>query len=127
MYWDSDRECMSRDELEELQLKRLKKTLKRASRAPFYQSKGIADISVKDLSDVRKLPFTVKEDLRDAYPYGMLSCPLDEVVRLHSSSGTTGTPTVLYHSAKDIDSWTELVARLPVHDRRPQERRVSRT
>lgn len=111
MYWDRRHECISRDELEELQLKRLKKTVKRAAKAPFYKARGVGDLKIEDLSDIGKLPFTTKDDLRDAYPFGMLSCKLDEVVRLHSSSGTTGTPTVVYHSARDIESWTELVAR----------------
>lgn len=111
MYWDRKDECISRDELSELQLKRLHKTVKRAAKSPFYRAKGLRDITISDLSDIRKLPFTTKDDLRDAYPYGMVSCDLDKVVRLHSSSGTTGTPTVVYHSAKDIDTWTDLVAR----------------
>jgi phenylacetate-CoA ligase len=111
MYWHRKDECISRDELGELQLKRLKKTLQRAAASPFYRDRGIKDIQISGLSDIRKLPFTTKDDLRDAYPYGMVSCPLDKVVRLHSSSGTTGTPTVVYHSIKDIDKWTELVAR----------------
>ncbi len=111
MYWDRRCECIERDELEELQIKRLKKTVKRASKAPFYRDRGVGDAKIDDLSDIRKLPFTTKDDLREAYPFGMLSCKPDEVVRLHSSSGTTGTPTVVYHSAKDIDRWTELVAR----------------
>jgi phenylacetate-CoA ligase len=111
VYWNEKEECMPREELEELQLKRLKETLKRASKAPFYRERGLGDYIVNDLSEVRKLPFTTKQDLRDAYPYGMVCTPLTEVVRLHSSSGTTGTPTVIYHSAADIDSWTELVTR----------------
>ena len=111
MYWDKDHECIERDRLEALQLARLKQTIEWASCSPFYKDKGLGDISVRDLSDIRKFPVTVKQDLRDAYPYGMVSTALDEVVRLHSSSGTTGTPTVVYHSSGDIDRWTELVTR----------------
>jgi phenylacetate-CoA ligase len=111
MYWDRKNECISRDDLQELQFKYLKKTVKRASKAPFYSTKGLRDYKISDLSDIRKLPFTTKDDLRDAYPYGMICTSLDKVVRLHSSSGTTGTPTVVYHSMKDIENWTELVAR----------------
>ena len=111
MYWNKNDECITRQELEELQLGRLKETLKRASRAPFYRERGLGDYTVRDLSDIRKLPVTTKQDLRDAYPYGMVCIPLDEVVRLHSSSGTTGTPTVVYHSTRDLHNWTELVAR----------------
>ena len=111
MYWDKKNECISRDQLGELQLKQLKKTVKSASKAPFYKALGLKDFTISDLSDIRKLPFTTKDDLRCAYPYGMICTSLDKVVRLHSSSGTTGTPTVVYHSMKDIDHWTELVAR----------------
>ena len=111
MYWSEKEECMPRQELDELQLKRVQETLKRASRSPFYRDRGLGDYTVNDLSEMRKLPVTTKQDLRDAYPYGMVCTPLEEVVRLHSSSGTTGTPTVVYHSTADLDSWTELVAR----------------
>ncbi len=111
MYWNKNDECISRQELEELQLGRLRETLERASRAPFYRERGLGDYTIRDLSDVRKLPVTTKQDLRDAYPYGMVCTPLDEVVRLHSSSGTTGIPTVVYHSARDLHNWTELVTR----------------
>ncbi len=111
MYWDKDNECISRDKLQELQLKQLKKTVKNASKSPFYKALGLKDFKISHLSDIRKLPFTTKDDLRAAYPYGMVCTSLDKVVRLHSSSGTTGTPTVVYHSMKDIESWTGLVAR----------------
>ncbi len=111
MYWDKEIECIKKDQLKELQLQRLKDTLKRAANAPFYKTRGIGDYTIQDLSDIRKLPVTTKQDLRDAYPYGMVCTSLDKVIRLHSSSGTTGIPTVVYHSAKDIDMWTELVAR----------------
>jgi phenylacetate-CoA ligase len=111
MYWNTDSECISRDQLEELQLKRLKLTVEKASGSPFYKKYSLQDYSITDLSDIRKLPVTTKEDLRNAYPYGMVCTSIDEVVRLHSSSGTTGTPTVVYHSMGDIDKWTELVTR----------------
>ncbi|HPW69286.1 MAG: phenylacetate--CoA ligase [Desulfomonilia bacterium] len=111
MYWNRNDECISRHELKELQFVRLKETVERASRAPFYREKGLGDYTIRDLSDIRKLPVTTKQDLRDAYPYGMICTSLDEVVRLHSSSGTTGIPTVIYHSALDLHNWTELVAR----------------
>ena len=111
VYWDKEIECIKKDQLKELQLQRLKETLTRAAKAPFYKDRGLGDYTIGDLNDIRKLPVTTKQDLRDAYPYGMVCTSLDEVIRLHSSSGTTGTPTVVYHSAKDIDMWTELVAR----------------
>ena len=111
VYWDKDNECMEKDRLQELQLNRLKQTVKQASLSPFYQSKGLGDYTISSLDDIRKLPVTVKQDLRDAYPYGMVSTSIEKVVRLHSSSGTTGTPTVVYHSMSDINQWTELVTR----------------
>lgn len=111
MYWNKNDECISRQALEELQLGRLKEALERASQAPFYRERGLGDYTIRDLSDVRKLPVTTKQDLRDAYPCGMVCTSLDEVVRLHSSSGTTGIPTVVYHSARDLHNWTELVTR----------------
>jgi phenylacetate-CoA ligase len=111
VYWDKENECITREQLHDLQLQKLKKTVKMAAKAPFYNEKGLGDYTIDDLDDIRKLPFTTKQDLRDAYPYGMICTSLDEVVRLHSSSGTTGTPTVVYHSAADIDNWTELVTR----------------
>jgi phenylacetate-CoA ligase len=111
VYWNQDSECISRERLEELQLNRLKQTVDRASISAFYQKSGLKDHAITSLSDIQKLPFTTKQDLRDAYPLGMVCTSLDEVVRLHSSSGTTGTPTVVYHSMGDIDRWTELVAR----------------
>ena len=66
---------------------------------------------IRSLKDIKKIPFTTKDDLRSAYPYDMLAVPREEVVRLHASSGTTGTPTVIYHTQRDMDRWTELVAR----------------
>jgi phenylacetate-CoA ligase len=111
MFWDERKETMSRAELEKLQLARLKKTVKSASNAPFYNFRGLEKISIKNLNDIEKLPFTVKQDLRDSYPYGMVAVPLEKIVRLHSSSGTTGIPTVVYHSRFDIEFWAGLVAR----------------
>ncbi len=111
MYWDKEIETMPRAALGELQLKRLQNIVKRAAEAPFYKQLGLADYRVDSIADLTRLPFTTKQDLRDSYPYGMVCTDLDNVVRLHSSSGTTGTPTVVYHSMNDIKAWTELVAR----------------
>jgi len=111
MYWDKSVECMPVERLRELQLSRLKETIQQASKSPFYAEKGLKDHTISDLGDIKKLPVTTKQDLRDAYPFGMVCTPLEDVVRLHSSSGTTGTPTVIYHAADDIDRWTDLVAR----------------
>ena len=99
--------------LERLQLQRLNSTLEKASRAPFYRERlgrnGFRRLD--SLADASRLPFTTKADLRDAFPYGFLAVPLDSIVRLHSSSGTTGNPTVIYHTKEDIDAWQDLVAR----------------
>ena len=115
MFWEKDIETMKTDQLRELQLDRLKSTLSRAMSAPFYkhafESIGFDPESIKTLEDIRQLPFTTKDDLRQNYPYGFLAVPKDDVVRLHSSSGTTGTATVVFQTAGDLDRWTNLVAR----------------
>ncbi|WP_221252523.1 phenylacetate--CoA ligase family protein [Desulfuromonas versatilis] len=107
---------MAREDLERLQLERLKTTLEQVyHRVPCYQGKFklacVAPEDVRTLSDLRRLPFTTKEDLRLNYPYGMFAVPMREVVRIHSSSGTTGKPTVVGYSRQDLQTWTELVAR----------------
>jgi len=107
---------MGRDQLRQLQFDRLRETLDRVyHNVPCYQEKfreaGFHPDDLKCLDDLEKLPFTDKEDLRRNYPYGMFAVPLREVVRIHSSSGTTGKPTVVGYSRKDLDTWTELVAR----------------
>lgn len=114
--WDSQHECMPREELEQLQLERLQATLNRAYKnVPCYRTKfndlGIVPEDVASLSDLSKLPFTTKEDLRLNYPYGMFAVPLREVVRIHSSSGTTGKPTVVGYTKNDLKMWSNLVAR----------------
>lgn len=114
--WDPINECLDRQDLEILQLERLRGTVRRvAERVPCYQEKfrqlGLRPEDVQTLSDLAKLPFTTKEDLRLNYPYGMFAVPLKEVVRIHSSSGTTGKPTVVGYSRQDLRTWTELVAR----------------
>jgi len=114
--WDPVHECMDRGELKELQLQRLRQTLDRIyHHVPCYQDKlgscGFHPQDLKDLGDLGQLPFTDKEDLRRNYPYGMFAVPLRDVVRIHSSSGTTGKPTVVGYSRQDLEVWTELVAR----------------
>jgi phenylacetate-CoA ligase len=114
--WDPLNECMEREELAMLQLTRLRDTLNRAYRnVPCYQNKfhalGLVPEDVKSLSDLALIPFTTKEDLRLNYPYGMFAVPLREVVRIHSSSGTTGKPTVVGYTRHDLNTWSELVAR----------------
>ncbi|MEJ5349601.1 MAG: phenylacetate--CoA ligase [Desulfosoma sp.] len=111
--WNPKMETLSRKALEELQLKRLKETLRRAVKAPFYaEVLGSAPWRrVRSLADVRHLPMTTKDDLRRAYPYGFLCVPKDRLVRLHVSSGTTGQATAVFYTQKDVDTWAELMAR----------------
>jgi phenylacetate-CoA ligase len=114
--WNRDAECLPREELTRLQLKRLHQTLSLvANHVPCYQGKfkesGFQPSDLKSLDDLRHLPFTTKEDLRVNYPYGMFAVPMRDVVRIHSSSGTTGKPTVVGYTKQDIKTWTELVAR----------------
>jgi len=117
MYWEPDKECMGREELEQLQLERLQSTLNRVyAHVPFYRKKfdelGIAPEDVQSLPDAARLPFTMKSDLRDNYPYGMFAVPLREVVRVHASSGTTGMATVVGYTRNDLKNWSNLVARI---------------
>ena len=115
--WDSQNECMPREDLEQLQLERLQATLNRVYKnVPCYRTKfnelGIVPEDIASLSDLSKLPFTTKEDLRLNYPYGMFAVPLREIVRIHSSSGTTGKPTVVGYTSNDLKMWSNLVARI---------------
>ena len=115
MYLHPELETMTRPEIEKLQMERLKTTLQRCMNAPFYKKRfeehGLKPEDIRSLEDLRKIPFTIKQDLRDNYPFGMSVVPLEQVVRLHSSSGTTGTPTVILHTQKDLDEWANAVAR----------------
>ena len=114
--WEPEYECMPREEIEQLQLERLQATLNRVYKnVTCYRNKfneqGIVPEDVQSLAELSKLPFTTKEDLRLNYPYGMFAVPLREVVRIHSSSGTTGKPTVVGYTKRDIKVWSNLVAR----------------
>lgn len=115
MYWQERYETMPREEIRELQLKRLKALVERLYNIPFYKQrfaeKGIEPGDIKTLEDIKHLPFTSKQDLRDTYPFGMFAVPLSEVVRLHASSGTTGKPIVVGYTKKDLETWGNLVAR----------------
>ena len=117
MYWEPDKECMAREDLEQLQLERLQSTLYRVgTHVPFYKKKfdelKFNYDNVRSLDDLRRLPFTVKQDLRDNYPYGLFAVPLRDVVRVHSSSGTSGQATVVGYTRNDIKTWSNLVARV---------------
>jgi phenylacetate-CoA ligase len=116
MFYNEEFETLPRPALEALQLKRLKSMLERVyCNVPFYKDKfaglGVRPDSLKSLEDLRRLPFTVKQDMRDAYPYGLFSAPMEDIVRIHASSGTTGKPTVVGYTHKDIETWSELMAR----------------
>ena len=114
--WDPVNECLDRDSLELLQLTRLRSTLENVYRnVPCYQVKfgeaAVVPEDLRQLSDLAHFPFTIKEDLRLNYPYGMFAVPMREVVRIHSSSGTTGKPTVVGYTRQDLNTWSELAAR----------------
>jgi len=116
MIFNIEYETMPREALEAIQLRRLQATLNRVyATVPFYQKKfeeaGITPSEIKSLADIQKIPFTTKQDLRDNYPFGMFAVPMDNVVRIHASSGTTGKPTVVGYTARDIGTWSELMAR----------------
>ncbi|MEJ2363204.1 MAG: phenylacetate--CoA ligase [Deltaproteobacteria bacterium] len=115
VYWSEDLETMPREALVSLQLERLQRTVQQAGKSPHYSkifaARGIEPETIRHLGDIRQVPFTTKEDLRKQFPYGLLAVDLKEVVRLHSSSGTTGQATVVYHNQKDIENWADLVSR----------------
>ena len=116
MIWNEARECMSRDEMTNLQSARLRKEVSRVYHnvEPYrkkMQAAGLEPGDIGGLEDIHKLPFTTKDDLRDNYPFGLFAVPLSEIVRIHASSGTTGKATVVGYTRKDIDVWAECVAR----------------
>jgi phenylacetate-CoA ligase len=116
MPWNDTFECMPVEELQKFQLKKLKETVTWASKkVPFYKNKfkeiGVSAKDIKSLNDVVKLPFTVKNDLRDNYPFGLCAVPLEEVIRIHASSGTTGKPITGPYTADDLEQWAECMAR----------------
>ena len=114
-YLHEEMETMTREQISALQLERLQATVRHCMNSPFYKQRfeeiGLKPEDIKSLDDIRKIPFTTKADLRDTYPFGMASVPLRECTRLHSSSGTTGTPTVILHTQKDLEEWANQVAR----------------
>ncbi len=111
MFWEKEIETISRDDLKRLQLRRLHETIQRVRLSPHYKKRINTGKEIKDLKALEEWPFTSKQDLRDGFPYGFLTVPLEETVRLHSSSGTTGIPTVVFHTKKDLELWANLVAR----------------
>ncbi|NPD90765.1 phenylacetate--CoA ligase family protein [Xylanibacter muris] len=116
MIWNSNKECMSRDEMSSLQGKRLHKLVELVyHNVPFYRNKMQAmDVypdDIRTIEDIVKLPFTTKQDLRDNYPYGLQAASQSEIVRVHASSGTTGNPTIVSYTRKDLSVWSEVMAR----------------
>lgn len=116
MIWNEPKECMSRDELAALQGARLVKTVDRVyHNVPFYRRKmqelGLEIGDVRGIEDLEKLPFTTKDDLRENYPFGLFAVPQSEIVRIHASSGTTGKATVVGYTRRDLEVWSECVAR----------------
>lgn len=114
--WDPKYECMDRESMTGLQSERLHQAVTRAyERVPFYrrrlQQHGVKPDEIRTVADLARLPFTTKDDLRENYPYGMFAVPLREIVRIHSSSGTTGIPTVVGYTKKDLETWADLAAR----------------
>jgi len=115
MFWDKKIETLNPADLQALQLKRLKKTLRSVQSVEFYRKQfdnaGVAASDVKTLEDIQKFPFTKKQDLRDGYPFGFFAVPMRKIVRIHTTSGTTGKPTVVGYTRKDLDTWANLIAR----------------
>ena len=117
MIWNQKYETMTRDQMDQVQLERLQATLNRAERnVAFYRQAfaehGITSDGIQDLADLRRLPFTTKDDLRKSYPYDMFAVPLRDIVRIQSTSGTTGTPVVVGYTRNDLRTWAECVARV---------------
>ncbi len=116
MIWEPQFETLGRAEMRHLQTERLRKVVERVYRqVPFYRAKfdeaGVKPDDIRHLEDIARLPFTIKNDLRDNYPYGMFAVPMKEIVRIHSSSGTTGIPTVVGYTQKDLENWSNIVGR----------------
>ena len=116
MIWNPEAECMSQEEKQELQLRRLQNTVKRAyENVPYYNKRlkdaGVFPEDIETLDDIEKLPFTTKNDLREAYPFGMFAVPDEEIVEVHTSSGTTGKPVVSGYTSRDLEIWSEVMAR----------------
>ncbi len=116
MIWNPNKECMPREQMRELQGKRLCKLVQYVyHNVPFYRHKmqemNLTPDDIREIEDITKLPFTTKQDLRDNYPYGLMAAPLSEVVRVHASSGTTGNPTIVGYTRRDLSIWSEVMSR----------------
>lgn len=116
MIWNTNKECMSREQMRELQGKRLQKLVTYVyHNVPFYRSRmqemDLSPDDIRTIDDIVKLPFTTKQDLRDNYPYGLQAAPPSEIVRVHASSGTTGNPTIVGYTRRDLSIWSEVMSR----------------
>ena len=115
MEFFDEAECWSRDQIEQTQLSRLRSTVAQTRKCDFYRQRldeaGVGPDSIRSLDDLRRIPFTTKQDLRSQYPTGLLCVPQSEIVRMHCSSGTTGSPVAICHTQNDINSWADLMAR----------------
>lgn len=116
MIWNESIECMDRESLRKIQSIRLKKIVDYVyHNTPFYRKKmqemGITPDDINSIDDIVKLPFTTKHDLRDNYPFGLCAVPMSQIVRIHASSGTTGKPTVVGYTRKDLSTWAECISR----------------
>ena len=116
MIWNKNKECMPREQMRELQGKRLQKLVKYVyHNVPFYRNKmqemDLLPDDIRSIDDIVKLPFTTKQDLRDNYPYGLQAAPASEIVRVHASSGTTGNPTIVGYTRRDLSVWAEVMSR----------------
>ena len=116
VYWNKPIETMDRADMTRLQASRLKETVQRVyHQVPYYRAKlqavGLLPEDIKSIEDVTKIPFITKQEMRDNYPYGLFAVPPTEIVRIHASSGTTGKPTVVSYTKRDIGIWSEVMAR----------------
>lgn len=127
MFWNEKIETMSHEDMRALQLERLKETVTRTYHSvPFYKKRfdeiGLKPEDIRTLEDIQKIPFTVKDDLRDNYPFGLFGVPMRDIVRIHASSGTTGKPTTVGYTRKDLDNWSECIGPADYHGRRNKGR-----
>ncbi|WP_048152317.1 phenylacetate--CoA ligase family protein [Methanolacinia paynteri] len=115
MFWNKEMETLRGNALEDLQVKRLRQTIRQAEKVPFFKAvlkeKNVSADDINEITDVSKLPFTTKKDLQGGYPFGFMAVPKKEIIRIHTTSGTTGKPTVVGYTRKDLDNWSELIAR----------------
>ncbi|NTW17118.1 MAG: phenylacetate--CoA ligase, partial [Syntrophaceae bacterium] len=115
MFWEKDVETKDRGSIEAFQLSRFNETVKIARKSPYYHTLfleiGLDSDGIESLESIKNIPFTTKDDLRENWPYGLLAVPKDEVIRMHASSGTTGRATVVFHTARDIQAWANVLAR----------------